>query len=461
MPLPIFDFYSNMKFRIPKLKGALRSKLMHLTWPIFIEISLIMLLGIGDVFMLGGYSDYAVGAVGVVNQIINMVFLLFGVVTTGTSVLVARYLGERNNEAVKAIVSVSLLLNIVIGIVISLSMWLMVDPILQLMGIRQEMYADALIYMRIVGAFAFLQALSFTLSAVMRSLQRPKYPMMGILVVNIVNVIGNYLLIYGHCGCPELGTQGAAIATVTSRFVVVVILSFSLFRIVMKDLSVYDLLQIKWARMKEVLAIGIPSAGEQLSYALSQVVATYWINMVSNEAVIARAYVANIVMVSYLLAYAMSQSCSITVGYLVGERRLLAAHRLTLFCTRLTIFVGIIIGIILASNGQNIVGLFSDNAEVLALTSVVMWIDVLLEIGRALNMIVIQALRAAGDYIFPVAFGALSVWGISVGVSYVFGITCGLGLAGIWFAFALDEQFRGWVMLHRFNMRKWGLKINR
>lgn len=429
---------------------------MHLTWPIFIETSLTMLLGIGDVFMLGGYSDYAVGAVGVVNQIVNMVFLLFGVVTTGTSVLVARYLGEKNREATKAIISVSLLLNIIIGSVISLLMWLMAEPILQLMGIRPEMFSDALVYMRIVGAFAFLQALSFTLSAVMRSLQRPKFPMIGILVVNIVNVIGNYLLIYGNCGLPELGTQGAAISTIISRFAAVLILAFSLFFIVMKDLKLHDVLSVKWARMKEVLAIGIPSAGEQLSYAMSQVVATYWINMVSNEAVIARAYVANIVMVSYLMAFAVSQSCSITVGFLVGERRLLAAHRLTLFCTRVTIFVGIIIGLILALNGGNIVGMFSDNADVLMLASVVMWIDILLEIGRALNMIVIQALRAAGDYIFPVAFGALSVWGISVGVSYVLGISFELGLAGIWFAFALDEQFRGWVMLHRFNKRRWG-----
>ena len=448
-----------MKYRIPHFKGILRSSLVHLTWPIFIETTLIMLLGIGDVFMLGGYSDYAVGAVGVVNQIVNMVFLLFGVVTTGTSVLVARYLGERRTDAVKAIVSVSLLLNLIIGIVISLSLWLMAEQILQLMGIRPEMYSDALIYMRIVGAFAFLQALSFTLSAVMRSLQRPKFPMIGILVVNIVNVVGNFLLIYGHCGLPELGTMGAAISTVVSRFVAVVILAVSLFYVVMKDLTWRDVVRVKWSRMKEVLTIGIPSAGEQLSYALSQVVATYWINMVSNEAVIARAYVANIVMVSYLMAFAVSQSCSIKVGYLVGERRLLAAHRLTLFCTRFTIFVGIVIGAILALNGRSIVGLFSDNAEVLMLSAIVMWIDVLLEIGRALNMIVIQALRAAGDYIFPVAFGALSVWGISVGVSYVLGISFGLGLAGIWFAFALDEQVRGWVMLHRFNKRRWGKKI--
>lgn len=448
-----------MRIKLPSFEGIIRTKLVKLTWPIFIEIALIMLLGIGDVFMLGGYSDYAVGAVGVVNQIVNMVFLLFGVVTTGTSVLVSRYLGERDNEKVNAIISVSIYLNIIIGVAISLSLLVFAEPVLTLMEIREEMYGDALIYMRIVGAFAFLQSISLTLSSVMRSMQRPKYPMVGILAVNIINVIGNYLLIYGNCGLPELGTMGAAIATVISRLVSVIILAYSLFGIVLRDVKIKELFAMRWVQMKEVLQIGIPSAGEQLSYALSQVVATFLINMISNEAVIVRSYVVNIVMVSYLMAYAMSQSCSITVGYLVGERRLLAAHRITLFCTRFTIFVGLVVGIILAMCGSKIVGLFSDNVEILALAGVVMWIDIFLEIGRALNMIVIMALRAAGDYIFPVAFGALSVWGISVGVSYLFGIELGWGLAGIWFAFGLDEQFRGWIMLYRFNRRKWGRKL--
>ena len=95
-------------FHIPKVSGTLRNRLTKLVWPIFIETAFMMMLGIGDTFMLGGYSDYAVGAVGVVNQILNMIFLLFSVVTTGTSVLCARYLGAQDNNSMKSIVSVSL-----------------------------------------------------------------------------------------------------------------------------------------------------------------------------------------------------------------------------------------------------------------------------------------------------------------------------------------------------------------
>lgn len=410
--------------------------------------------------MLGGYSDYAVGAVGIVNQILNMIFLLFSVVTTGTSVLCARYSGSHDMQSTKRIVTVSIILNITFGLVVSLMLYLFADKILQMMEIRQEMYNDALSYMKLVGGFAFLQAISLTLSAILRSLQRPKFPMIAIFIVNIVNIIGNYILIYGHFGAPELGTSGAAISTIISRTISVIFLSFSLFHIVLKDYKKQDIINISKKKFKEILHIGLPSAGELISYSTAQVVATYFINLISNEAIIARTYVINIVMISYLFSFSVAQSNSIMVGFLIGEQHCNAAHKLTLFSVRASIIISIIIGIIVAISSKFIIGSLSDSIEVLAYTAIVVWIDVILEVGRALNMIVIQALRAAGDYIFPVAFGALSVWGISVGVAYLLGIYFAIGLVGIWIGFMLDENFRGWTMLHRWNKKGWLLKIN-
>ena len=441
--------------KIFSVKGILRNRLVRLTWPIFIETTLILLLGIGDIFMLGGYSDYAVGAVGTVNQILNMVFLLFAVVTTGTSVLVARYLGERDRRSMKAVVSVSIVFNTIFGIALSVALCVFARPILNAMELRPELIDDAIIYMQIVGGFAFMQSLALTLSAILRSLQRPKFPMVAIVVVNIVNLVFNYVLIYGHFGAPELGAEGAAIATVASRIADVLILLISLFHIVLRDFSRSDVLPFRWDKLREVFDIGLPSAGEMLSYSISQVVVTYFINILSNEALIARMYVTNIVMVTYLFAIAVAQSCSITVGYLVGEHRFRAAHKLMIYCVRITLMVSLAIGLIIAIFGRGILSVFTENKEVLALACVVVWVDIVLEIGRALNLIVIQSLRAAGDYIFPVVFGFFSVWFISVGGSYLLGIVASIGLAGMWFAFAVDENVRGWTMLRRWNRRGW------
>ncbi|MEQ8198367.1 MAG: MATE family efflux transporter, partial [Clostridiaceae bacterium] len=107
----------------------------NLTWPIFIEMLLLMMLGSVDTLMLSRYSDNAVAAVGVSNQLIMMVNILFGLLATGTSVLIAQNLGAGNKNEASKIATVSLALNLVIGIILSLALYLGSGMILRIMGI--------------------------------------------------------------------------------------------------------------------------------------------------------------------------------------------------------------------------------------------------------------------------------------------------------------------------------------
>lgn len=121
-------------------------------------------------------------------------------------------------------VGVSILVNIVVGVSVSLLLFFGAGPILRLMGLTSELMTDGMDYMRIVGAFAFFQAISLTLSASLRSANKAIYPMLVTVVVNILNIIGNYSLIFGQFGFPELGVEGAAISTAFSRGVSMVLL---------------------------------------------------------------------------------------------------------------------------------------------------------------------------------------------------------------------------------------------
>ena len=190
---------------------SLKKRLAKLAAPIFIETLLIMMLGAVDTIMLSRHSDSSVAAVGVVNQIIMLTFLVFEVINLGTSVLCSQYLGARLQKKVVQVVGVSILVNIVVGVSISLLLFFGAGPILRLMGLTSELMTDGMDYMRIVGAFAFFQAISLTLSASLRSANKAIYPMLVTVVVNILNIIGNYSLIFGRFGFPELGVEGAEI----------------------------------------------------------------------------------------------------------------------------------------------------------------------------------------------------------------------------------------------------------
>jgi len=256
----------------------IRRRLFKLAAPIFIETLLIMMLGAVDVIMLSRHSDNSVAAVGVVNQIIVLTFLIFEVINLGTSVLCSQYLGAKMHKNVVQVVGVSLLMNLVVGVSVSLFLFGMNETILQWMGLTPELMKDGTDYMRIVGAFAFFQAISLTLSASLRSANKAIYPMMVTVVVNILNIIGNYTLIFGEFGFPEMGVEGAAISTAFSRGVSMVILFIILFRKHIRKFPLAYFRPFPFKELKNLLKVGLPSAGEQLSYSSSQVVITYFIN---------------------------------------------------------------------------------------------------------------------------------------------------------------------------------------
>ena len=176
-----------------------------------------MMLGAVDTIMLSQYSDESVAAVGVVNQIVMFAFLVFEVINIGTSVLCSQYLGAKMQKNMIQVVGVSLLLNLVVGVLISIILHFGATTLLGWMGLRPELLKYGIGYMEIVGAFAFFQAISLTISASLRSANKAIYPMLVTVLVNIMNIVGNYSLIFGKFGMPALGAEGAAISTSVAR----------------------------------------------------------------------------------------------------------------------------------------------------------------------------------------------------------------------------------------------------
>ena len=426
--------------------------------PIFIETLLIMMLGAVDTIMLSQYSDESVAAVGVVNQIVMFAFLIFEVINIGTSVLCSQYLGAKLHDKMIQVVGVSLVLNIVVGLAVSCILHFGASYLLNLMGLRPELLQYGIGYMEIVGAFAFFQAISLTISASLRSANKAIYPMLVTVLVNIMNIAGNYILIFGKFGLPALGAEGAAISTSVARGVSMVVLFIILFR---KHIPKFPLVLFRpfpWIELKNLLKIGIPSAGENMSYSFSQVVITYFINILGNNALATRTYTVNIVMFVYLFAIAMAQGGAISIGHLVGQDKIRAAYLLGKYVMRLSILVSLILSCLWAVFGHTIFSMLTNNEEIIRLGVTIMTIDILVEIGRAVNIYATNALRSAGDVNFPFYLGVIVQWSVSVGLSYLLGIHWGWGLVGMWIAFLLDENIRAIVFVRRWNSMKWAQK---
>ena len=435
--------------------GNLSRQLSSLAGPIFIETLLVMMLGAVDTFMLSRYSDNSVAAVGVVNQLMNLVFLLFEVISIGTSILCSQYIGAGRRDKVIQVVGISLIFNLFSGLLLSLGLYSFAGSLLQMMGLRPDLMSDGLHYMKIVGGFAFLQAISLSLSASLRSADKAKYPMYVSMVVNVLNIIGNYSLIFGKFGMPALGVEGAAISTSLCRLVSVVLLFVILFKKHITSFTKELFSPFPWIELKNLLKIGIPSAGEHFSYSLSQVVITYFINMISNQALATRSYIVNIVMFTYIFALSIAQGGAILVGHLVGMKKINAAYTIGKRIMRLGTATSVTLALLTAIFGKHILGMLTSDPWIISTGATILWVEVLLENGRALNFFGVNSLRSAGDIYFPVLVGIVVMWGVQVVGSYLFGISLGWGLVAMWIIFALDENIRGFIFIRRWNSFKW------
>lgn len=437
----------------------IRRQLRTLTLPIFIELLLVTLMGATDTFMLSQYSDEAVAAVGVANQIISLAFLVFQIINIGTSVLCSQYLGAGKRLKMHQVTAMALLLNLVSGILLSILLATTAPWLLQWMGLDATLMLYGVPYMRIVGAFAFFQALHLTISASLRADNKALYPMLVVILVNIVNIVGNYSLILGHWGMPRLGVEGAAIATDISRGVATVSMFVILFtkHISAKQLRLAFIAPIAELKkiMKDLLRIGLPSAGENMSYNAQQLVLTHFITTMGTVELATRAYAVNATMFVYVFCICIAQAAGIIIGHLVGEKHYKASYKIGWYALRVAIITTMVLSVTLAFFGSQAMNLLSDNPEIIQLGASILLVDIAVEIGKVSNIYYTNVLRSVGDVNYPFYVGITFQWAVGVLFGYIFGITLGWGLIGMWCAFFLDEGIRGLIFILRWRSKKW------
>lgn len=431
-------------------------KLFKITWPIFVELILFMLLGTTDVFMLSKYSDNAVAAVGVVNQIIGMVNLVFEIITAGTTIICSQYIGAKSKkEDIIKLVGTSLLINVLLGLILSIVTVVFSTEILTWMNIAPELMDYSKTYLMIVGGFIVVQALAMNFSAIIRSFGFTQVSMFTTLGMNVVNLALNYILIYGKFGAPQLGVAGSATGTVISKILGTIFIGYFTFRYVVKGFSLKYFKEFPKKELKNIIKVGAPAAGESMSYNLSKLVGTVILTYISVEALTVNTYINNIAMFIYIFSVAIGQGTAILVGQLVGKGDNEQAYKLCFHSLKKAFFVSVAVGTLVASVGSSIFGFFSDNEAIITLGAAVLIVDAILEPGRTFNVVVINSLRASGDVKFPVYVGIVSMWIIGVGLAYILSIPLGLGMVGMWIALALDEWLRGIIMYFRWKSRRW------
>ena len=456
--LPVFNlFYRN-------------KEVIRLAIPVFIEL----ILGVGinyiNQFMFAGVPE-ATNAIGQVNQIVNIFTVSFSVLATSSLILITQLKGSNNEEGVKKIYPLTIFLNLIIGIIVCLILILIAGFIFDWMKVAPNIIPYAKLYLYITAPSLIFYSLNQAFSSFLRANKRMIQPTIISLLTNVINVVICAIVLWGINGLDIRSKLiGVGLATLISRFISLVV-SYIFFKINVKQtLSLKLLKPFPLAFLKKQLRIGLPTAGETLSYNLSQFVLTIIVNAscsVLDQNL--RSYIMTFTSIIYLFANGSGIAMQVIEGNLLGEQDKDKVNKLVSDSGKMAQFVSFIMSIIVLVISYPLFSLLMkpavndptinvNNVTVAycGLTAVFcLLINVVLEQGRATNLIYVKGLETAGDIAFPVISSILTSWVFTVGVSALLCLVFDLGIYGAFIGACLDEGVRGIGFLIRWKKGGW------
>jgi len=439
-------------------KGAL--PMLQLSLPLILEQFFRILVSSVDTVMLSSFSGHAVAAVGMMSQYIYFLNILFNVIAIGTSIVLAQYLGaQKGSRELNSIAKASVMLITSVAIVLTIAVNSGTTALLGRYTLEAEVRNFAKQYFTIFGGYgAFFIAFNILQSAFLRAYGYTKEAMFVTFTANLINVAGNAISLYGFFGLPVFGVKGVAWSSTISMIVSCIILGIIIRR--KKDIcfDIFGVGKIDSSYYKLILSVGVPTASENLSYNVSQIVIMAMISTLGTYAMTAQVYTATICRFVFIIAIGIGSAVQIKAGYFVGAKQSEIIYKKVFKYG--AVGTGCSLAVILFINlfKSPIIRFFTTVPEVTALVSTLLLLSIYLEFGRSLNLVYIGALKGAGDIKFPVLYGMFSNWCVMVLGSYILGLKCGLGVAGFWIGIGTDETTRGIVMFFRWKSKRWMTK---
>ncbi len=432
-----------------------KPNLVAIAWPIFVEQALRILVGTVDVFMVSHISDDAVAGLGVANQIVILFLIIFNFIGIGTSVVITHHLGAGDRKGADQIGRTAIATNTWIGVVVSISVFAFAGFMLRLMQLPANLMQFGLPFLTLMGGTLFMESMNMSISAVLRAHRHTRDAMLVTLGQNVVNIVGVCTALYGWFGVPRMGVLGVALSSVLSRCLACVALWILLEYRTKLQPRLRDFIAISRQHVGRILHIGLPAAGEQLSYWVALMVVTSFVARIGGESLAIQSYTMQVMRLVMIFSIALGLGTEILIGHLVGAGAFDDAYRELLKSLRIGFAIASVAILAVAISAPYILRIFTHDARILAGGVLLLRFAVLLEPGRVFNIIVINSLRATGDARFPVQIGAVEMWCVWVPLSWFLGVKLGFGLTGIWVAMIIDEWTRGILMYRRWKLRRW------
>jgi MATE family multidrug resistance protein len=411
-----------------------------------------VMVGVTDNLMVGQVGVEALDGAAVANSVF-IIFMVFGVgVSFGMTPLIAQADGQNNGSEISSVLKHGLLLNSILGFIL-FGLAIGSTSLLDYMGQSSEVVELARPYLWVVGASILPFMLFQTFRQYAEGLSLTKPAMYISLVANLLNVVLNYILIFGKMGFEPMGLLGAGIATLISR----IVMAIAMFILVIQHNKLKGYYRymsqcnIQFVKIKELLQIGVPSGlqfiFEVSAFAFASIMAG-WISITDQAA---HQIAISLASISYMIASGIGAAATIRVGNQLSKKDYTTLRTVGYSSFSMGIYFMAFAGIVFALGRHFLPSLYIDEPEVLEIAATLMIIAVMFQLSDGVQVVGLGTLRGMSDVKIPTMITLFAYWVIGLPVAYYLGFTLDMGVEGIWYGLFIGLSVSAALLLARFN----------
>ena len=419
-----------------------------------------VMVSVADSVMVGQIGALPLAGASLGNSIFHVV-MLFGIgVSYGLTPLVASAFGEKNNAHLKNLLRHGIIINSILGLVL-FGVIAAISPVLYHLGQEPDVVEKALPYLGIIG-FSIIPLMVFqAFRQFAEGLHLTRQAMIINLVGNVINILLNYVLIYGKLGFPALGLNGAAIATLVDRILMAIAMGYFVYKYhrLQQYTSRFHFKRLSLPIFKRILHIGIPSGMQFIFEVGAFASAAIMIGWLGANALAAHQIALNLAAISYMAATGIAAAATIRVGFYLGRRDYpnMRMAGLASFVLSGGFMAFCAVTFIL---GRNFLpSLYIDNPEVIALASGMLIVAAFFQISDGVQVVGLGVLRGLSDVKVPTLVTLIAYWVIALPMGYLFGFVFDWGTIGVWIGLLTGLSLSAIAHLTRF--RKLSARLNK